>query len=262
MSTSAIPDSKDRLDISDMTTQTILVRHQAQEVQFSFPNESNAQTHVQNILAGRDYPLVSLPSYSPLVIVDIGANVGATAVYFALHYPNATVYCFEPSASNYSYLRTNTAPFKNVVHFNFGLHAHVGTEKLYLGNAQCLQHSIFRSREVGEKCEDISIRRAADEFERIGIQPSILKIDTEGCEVPILCDLRSFIAETDVLYIEYHSESDRRMIDEVLHESHVLWWGNASMVHRGVFSYLSKSLIERNPQLAAWEIDSAKGHSL
>jgi hypothetical protein len=44
----------------------------------------------------------------PSVIVDAGANIGLTSVYFALRYPAARIVAVEPEASNFALLTTNT----------------------------------------------------------------------------------------------------------------------------------------------------------
>ena len=49
---------------------------------FYFPNEGNAAAHIQNILAGNVYKPIQLKDFSPTRIIDIGANVGASAIYF------------------------------------------------------------------------------------------------------------------------------------------------------------------------------------
>jgi len=50
-----------------------------------------------DIFAGITYPIV--PSVSGVTtVVDIGANVGAASVYFAMAYPDAKIYAFEPGS--------------------------------------------------------------------------------------------------------------------------------------------------------------------
>jgi hypothetical protein len=41
------------------------------------------------------------------VIVDAGANIGDSLLYFAYRYPSASVYCFEPNAEAFSLLEKN-----------------------------------------------------------------------------------------------------------------------------------------------------------
>ena len=42
------------------------------------------------------------------LIIDAGANIGASAVYFSIAYPNAHTVCFEPETSNFKILAANT----------------------------------------------------------------------------------------------------------------------------------------------------------
>ncbi len=63
----------------------------------------------QVLCEGSEYRLPG--DAEPAVIFDIGANIGAAAVYFAVRYPRARVYCFEPLPENIDLLRRNVAPF-------------------------------------------------------------------------------------------------------------------------------------------------------
>jgi len=47
-------------------------------------------------------------------IVDAGANVGYTAVYFSRRYPNAKIICIEPDQKNFELLKMNTEGLANV----------------------------------------------------------------------------------------------------------------------------------------------------
>lgn len=48
------------------------------------------------------------------VIIDGGANIGLSAVWFALRFPRARIIAVEPSASNMEILRGNTAPYGRI----------------------------------------------------------------------------------------------------------------------------------------------------
>ena len=54
-------------------------------------------------------------SASPKVIVDAGANIGLTAVFYANKYPHATIVAIEPEPSNFEMLKENTAPYPNII---------------------------------------------------------------------------------------------------------------------------------------------------
>ena len=85
-------------------------------------------------------------------------------------------------------------------------------------------------------------------------QIDVLKIDTEGCEVPILRSLNRYLPEVKVLYVEYHSERDRRMIDEILADTHVLWRGHVNFAYRGEFCYLKRELVPDESETHTCEI--------
>lgn len=55
------------------------------------------------------------------VIIDGGANIGLSAVWFARAYPQATIFAVEPDAGNVAMLRRNTAAYPNVVPVEGGL---------------------------------------------------------------------------------------------------------------------------------------------
>jgi len=219
----------------------------------SFPDTGNAAWHIKNILSGKDYPVLN-SKFVPTRIVDIGANVGATSLFFTGRYPTAEIYCYEPSPTNLEFLQKNTSAQKNIQVFEYGLSDRDARTKLYLGRAQCLQHSIHPSLEVTENHEDIELRRASSELANVLQGRCILKIDTEGCEVPILRDLKDYFAVIDIIYLEYHSEQDRRSIDELLCPQFKLWHSEASVVHRGNQAYVSSRLLKEFPELEKWEV--------
>jgi FkbM family methyltransferase len=225
---------------------------------FRFPESGNARDHMMAIFGGREYPLLEIPDFVPHNIVDIGANVGATVVYFASNYPDASVFCYEPSPANFDFLVKNVAGFSNVFPFNYGLFDRDLKVPLYQGSSQCLQHSIYRSVETGNGYEVAELRPASNELIARDITPSILKIDTEGCELPILKDIADCLPRVDVIYIEYHSERDRLAIDRLLEQHFSLAHANATLIHRGSNVYISNRLLELHPWLGEWEISPEK----
>ncbi|MCA9972614.1 MAG: FkbM family methyltransferase, partial [Anaerolineales bacterium] len=62
-------------------------------------------TNLANILYDRAYRLTRIAA--PGAIVDIGANIGMAAVWFAYHNPGRAVYCFEPLPPNVALIRQN-----------------------------------------------------------------------------------------------------------------------------------------------------------
>lgn len=50
----------------------------------------------------------------PLFIIDAGANIGFTSVYFANKYPNSTIIAVEPEAGNFEIILKNVKHYPNI----------------------------------------------------------------------------------------------------------------------------------------------------
>jgi FkbM family methyltransferase len=207
-----------------------------------------------DIFAGITYPIIPLVS-GVKTVVDVGANVGAASVYFATAYPDAQVYALEPGSSPLLLLRQNVEPLRNVNVFPFGLHSSEKTLPLFHGKNDCVESSLSSSARTSSESEQIRLVGASQFLSQHGIDNvDVLKIDTEGCEVPILRSLANYLPEVKVLYVEYHSERDRRLIDEILAETHVLWRGHVTFAYRGEFCYVKRDLVPNETETHTCEI--------
>jgi FkbM family methyltransferase len=66
----------------------------------------------------------------PAAILDLGGNIGLSAVWYALKYPKTTIVVLEPEASNYQLLLRNVAPFKNVFPLQAAIWSRTGHFKI------------------------------------------------------------------------------------------------------------------------------------
>jgi FkbM family methyltransferase len=242
-------DEINRPDVAEATLQgphgTLAFRLFKTEVCFQIAND---------IFAGTTYP--NIPFVSGVkTILDIGANVGAASVYLAMSYPEARVYAFEPGSDALSLLRGNVEQLGNVSIFPFGLYDQDKTLPLFHGKNDSVESSLCASTRTAPEAERVRLQCASQFLSDNGIaNVDILKIDTEGCELPILRSLSAYLPEVKVLYVEYHSERDRRMIDEMLAETHVLWRGHVRFAYRGEFCYLKRELVPDEDQIHTCEI--------
>ena len=131
-----------------------------------------------------------LPSQSVHLIVDCGAHIGFSALYFASRYPNARIAAIEPSPDNYDLLVKNTAHESRIQR----LCACVGESD----GRRCLDTSgpawSHHLAEIGVPVDClslVSLRRA------LGQPIDLLKVDVEGAEVGLLKDhgARAIVAE-------------------------------------------------------------------
>jgi FkbM family methyltransferase len=210
---------------------------------FSFFNTIISRIECAEILQGKSYPL-SLYVEPVLTIVDVGANVGATTTYFAAHYPDARVFSFEPDPISYRLLQQNTADLPNVSTFNFGLSDQDEQTSLFLGQIDPATNSLRRSFLNSNEAITVFLKKPQSVFREHGIENiDILKVDTEGNEMPILRALEEMLPRTKVIYLEYHAEEDRLAMDQLLAATHILCSGNIVGLHRGELCYLLRDLL-------------------
>lgn len=221
----------------------------------TYPSSEVMRAIVREILEGREYPRLTLPDGPPGVILDIGANIGATAVYFRAAYPGARIVCFEPSAENFVWLAANARDLDGVEVYPYGLFDRDTECPLYTGESQSAQNSVIPNAGTTSRHETVQLRSAAEELAARGVtEASIVKIDTEGCELPILRSLLPALRRLDVLMIEYHSEEDRKAIDALLAERFLLLSASAHQLHQGRVTYLAREVARRHPGLEAARI--------
>ena len=132
-----------------------------------------------------------LPSKPNGIILDIGANIGATVLDFANRWPQVKIHAYEPNPSTFEVLQRNI--FNNglagrVESFNEAVAGHVGsfnlwTEMISVGASGYFTESpSFEAKPITVPCVDLEtvFGRVAED------QIFLLKIDAEGAEVDIL----------------------------------------------------------------------------
>ncbi len=128
-------------------------------------------------------------------VVDIGANIGDTAVYSSKIKKSKKVIAFEPYPSSYKLAKKNIIlnKLKNVVILNQG----VGNKETYIRIKESFVNtagSDLKSFDAGKKVKIVTLKNIVKKYE---IEKGILKMDCEGCEYPIVLNtdketLRSF----------------------------------------------------------------------
>ena len=161
------------------------------------------------IFSGDEYASVSdLENVS--FVIDGGANVGYSAVYFLSCYPAATVVSIEPDPENAALLRRNLAPY--------GERSVVIEGALWSTAQDLLLSSGFRdARHWSRQVEplDGSTKRAVagmtvgDVMARCGVdRVSILKLDIEGAEAELFRDgYGLWIGAVDTFVVELHDDA-------------------------------------------------------
>ncbi|POY39112.1 FkbM family methyltransferase [Solitalea longa] len=145
-------------------------------------------------------------------IIDCGANVGLSILYFKKIYPEARIIAFEPDPNIYQVMKNNIDAFgcQNVdarqeaiwnehstIYFESdgGTSGHIGEQR----NGTVPIKS-FRLKDL---LQDQKV--------------DLLKIDIEGAEYEVLVDCKDVLQNADKLFVEYHSrEKSSQHLDEIL----------------------------------------------
>jgi len=134
-------------------------------------------------------------------IIDCGANIGLSVIYFKKLYPEAEIIGFEPDKRIFAMLQNNIKSFG-------------------LSNVQLIQKALWNKEgETIFSGEGADAGRLADENEMInpasvmttslrgylGKPVDFLKIDIEGAETIVMEDCADLLINVKNLFVEYHS---------------------------------------------------------
>ncbi|MGZ5410780.1 MAG: FkbM family methyltransferase, partial [Aeromicrobium sp.] len=120
---------------------------------------------------------------------------------------------------------------------------------LYRGTYDSGMSSIAKSESTRDQSEQVTLRSVREWLEENSISTiDVLKIDSEGCEVPILEALKDLLPSVKVIYLEYHSDDDRKEFDRLLGDTHLLMHGQM-MVHLGEVTYVAKDAFQSESEL-------------
>jgi len=195
----------------------------------------------KGILGGTTYP--HIPYIRDVqTVVDIGANVGLASAYFSLVYSPTRIIAVEPTPASFALLAENAKHWPMIEPHRVGLFDSTRSAPMFVSAKDSLISSIYRWHESADETVTIELEDAETFLRRIGItRIDILKIDTEGCERPILASIKTRLPTIQVIYIEYHSNEDRIWIDALLSPTHILSRGRVIHEHQGEFCYVART---------------------
>jgi FkbM family methyltransferase len=144
---------------------------------------------------------------SPKVIVDAGANIGITSVFYANKYPGAIIIAIEPDSSNYEMLKKNTRPYSNVFPVRGALWKENRQVVLIdpgLGHYgfQTVAEPELRTQSRRDDVLGITVDKLMLNFSITHID--LLKLDIEGSEKEVFEDCLNWIDKVGVIVIELH----------------------------------------------------------
>jgi FkbM family methyltransferase len=153
-----------------------------------------------------------------LNIIDVGAYIGLSILYFKSRYPNTHITAFEPNPNIFPLLEENLEynKIKNVQLHNIAIGKDTGNRELYIESSGFAAFSTasFRkdawngkqkSRPIVVKTEPLS--------KYITKKIALLKIDTEGTEYEIIKELddSGSFSKIENLLVEYHPSKNSKL---------------------------------------------------
>ena len=185
----------DKLMIRREPTNDLSVAHEVFVQQIYQPRLTNARDDVR-------------------LVVDVGANVGYSVIYFARLFPEAKIIAIEPNPVNLKVLTRN-------VELN-GLQNRVSILKVAAGTSDGTAYLVdrgaasFTTADVVVSSVKVSV---ADIFKQFaGERIDVLKIDCEGAEYPIVMDDRFAALQAATLLLEWHATEEHPAANREIHD--------------------------------------------
>ena len=165
---------------------------------------------IDQILINKDYDLTKLNRYKEIIvfyekcshplIVDAGANIGISSIWFSKKYPKAKIIAIEPQSDNFSLLSLNTNGL-NVTPIHGALSNQCGTVKLFdPGHGEWGFRTGLNTNGYMEEVKSYDINT----FIETDSTPFILKIDIEGAEAEVFESNTKKFHQFPIIIIELH----------------------------------------------------------
>lgn len=185
---------------------------------------------LHQVFASREYDLTRFPQWDLLerrydeihernkrpLIIDAGANIGASAIWFAEQFPDAQVACIEPDHINANLCRENTREIRQIEVWQQAVGGSNGYVNISNPQDEPFARRVYRENkgEIGL----ITIRGIEDIYPDTDL--FIVKMDIEGFEEDVFYDTDvSWIDRATCLIIEPHDwliPGSSRFLQEVM----------------------------------------------
>ena len=160
-----------------------------------------------------------VPGFCPVepdCVVDVGANIGAFALYQACKKRAKAVIAFEPSPTVFKRLEANVAlnGLRNITTVNAAVGDLCGSLP-FLELPMSMNSRVAAGSELGATI--VPATTLDSSLLKLGVaRVNLLKIDTEGYETHVLRGATGILGLTERLIIEIHDETDKSEFQALL----------------------------------------------
>src|SRR5207248_820531 len=141
-------------------------------------------------------------SHAP-VIIDAGANIGMASLYFRKLYPQAKILAFEPDPMIFTVLKANVERNRlDIQCVNAAVDESTGTKDFFAG-AECSASGSLHPHNSLKGATTVHCVRMS---EYVGQWVDLLKLDVEGSETAVLCELAASgkLESIGQVIVEFH----------------------------------------------------------
>ncbi|HYF22201.1 MAG TPA: FkbM family methyltransferase [Caulobacteraceae bacterium] len=170
---------------------------------------------IRQVFDKREYDLRRFPQFQRIeaayermlqagqtpLVVDAGANIGLTSMWFSRMFPKARVLAVEPDPANLEICRLNVARYDNVQVVDAAIGAQSG--RVDLENPEGRSFSVRTRRSDDGAVPVVTV----DDLRALVDGPTgllVVKVDIEGFEADLFAGDVSWLDDTEVLIVEPH----------------------------------------------------------
>ena len=146
-------------------------------------------------------------SFESPLIIDAGANIGVSALFFKHLYPSSRIICFEPNTESFELLKKNVESnsLKNVELHNVALADYEGTVRLYFDSGTGDMRASLYDYTYSYKSKLATMDVPCKKLSRyMNSRIDLLKIDIEGSEGKVFLDINDKLHLVEEIIMEYH----------------------------------------------------------
>ena len=159
-----------------------------------------------NSFCDKEYDEIKLKD--PKIIIDAGANIGTSSIFFAKKYPEALIFSIEPEVSNFLLLKHNTRKYKNITPIKSAIWGNNCRRTIQNRNTGSWGYTISettnKTEPTGQDIECITINSIMKDYEIEKID--LLKMDIEGGEKDVLENSKDWMDLVDTITVELHDK--------------------------------------------------------
>lgn len=213
--------------ISLMKQKNIIASKEKHQWEFRFPQKISTRTNpssdfsvfLQVFYHEQYLNIVSIAQLNNIkvnYILDLGANVGYTSIYFNQYFPDAKILAVEPDVNNFIQLSINTQDFRNIETINCAVWPYEAslTLKNYISDdwGKSFEETKDTNSNTVNAYSILQLQKMKD-YSHI----DIIKMDIEGAEQAIFEHEVDFLKQTKLIAIEIHDDlADRPKINQAL----------------------------------------------